>query len=151
MELSQLSSERQSQTGAFLSTGKSPIDLAKPLESYFDLGSCQPTAIVPYDECDAALFCAPYEDVDRPAKLGEFDRVRQQVEQDLRQTCPVGRQRGHVFFNIDGQLQQAGGSTILDEGDGALDQPAWLEHFFVQIQLTGVDSRQIENLVDQVQ
>src|SRR5260370_16662843 len=100
MELSQLSSERQSQTGAFLSTGKSPIDLAKPLESYFDLGLCHPTAIVPYDECDAALFCAPYEDVDRPAKLGEFDPLRHQVKQNLRQPCPFARHTPHVFFII---------------------------------------------------
>src|SRR5260370_9410231 len=106
MELSQLSSERQSQTGAFLSTGKSPIDLAKPLESYFDLGLCHPTAIVPDVECDAALFCAPYDDVDRPAKLGEFDRVRQQVEHSLLLTRPVGRPPRHVFFMFNAQLAQ---------------------------------------------
>jgi hypothetical protein len=56
-----------------------------------------------------------------------------------------------MFFNVDDQFEQAGGSTILDEGYGAIDQPAGLQHFFVQIQLTGVDPGQIENLVDQVQ
>ena len=54
-------------------------------------------------------------------------------------------------MHVDDQFQQAGGSTILDEGNGAVDQLARLEHFFVQVQLTGVDPRQIENLVDQLQ
>ena len=49
------------------------------------------------------------------------------------------------------KFQQAGSSTILDESDGAVDQLARLEHLFVQIQLAGVDARQIENLVDHVQ
>ena len=55
------------------------------------------------------------------------------------------------FFDIDGQFEQPGGSTIPDESYGAVDQLAGLDHFFVQIQLAGVDPRQIEHLVDQVQ
>ena len=61
MELGQLSSERQPQTGAFMAAGKSSIDLAKPLERDFDLGLCHPAAIVPHDERGAALFRAPHE------------------------------------------------------------------------------------------
>ena len=70
--------------------GKSSIDLSKTLESDFDLVLCHPTAIVPHDESGAPLLCTTYEHIDRPAKLGEFDRVRQQVEQDLSQPSAVG-------------------------------------------------------------
>jgi hypothetical protein len=52
--------------------------------------------------------------------------------------------------SIDGQFEQPGGSTISDESDGVFYQFPRREHLFVQLQVTGVDARKIEDLVDHV-
>ena len=73
-----------------MKTGQPPIDLAKPLQGDLDFGLRHPTAIVAHDKLGTAVLRAPRGDADRAAELGEFDRVRDQVEQDLCQPRLVG-------------------------------------------------------------
>jgi hypothetical protein len=55
-----------------------------------------------------------------------------------------------MFLDIDSKFEQPGSSTISNESDGAIDQFPRLEHLFVQVEVAGVDARQIAHLVDHV-
>src|SRR5262249_37948591 len=116
-----------------------------------NLGWRHAAAGVTHDELDTPAVGAPHHQVDRTAELSEFDRVRQQVEKNLRQTRGVGVQVKHVLSDIGRQPKQTGYGAILDEGDGAVDERPRVDHFLMELQLTSVDARQIEQIVDDVQ
>ena len=86
------------------------------------------------------------------ALLGELDRVADQVEQHLPQPARVADQGvGHVRLHVAGQLQPLGPGPHGQGPHGVAQRRPEREVGRVQLQLAGLDLREVEQVVDEAE
>ncbi len=86
------------------------------------------------------------------ALLGELDRVGQQVTQHLAQPLLVGEQvDGGVGGRRDLEVQAAGSGQRAERGFDVVEQVTQLERLGGDVHLAGLDLRQVQDVVDQLQ
>src|SRR5579883_1014870 len=88
---------------------------------------------------------------DLAALRGELDRVRQQVQHDLADGALVAPDLGHALLEdfVDGDA--AGGGAQLQEMMAVGHHIDQRDGFLVELVAAGLDAREVEDLVDQVQ
>ena len=79
---------------------------------------------------------------------GEADRVRQDVEQDLPNAFSVRLERADIRRNIDLHRERGLGEAILDPAHDGIDGGADIDRLRAQLERTGVDRGEIENVVE---
>src|SRR5262245_26906867 len=149
VELDELLADRQPETRASGAAGDRVIELLERLEeprqvvlanSDAGVGDAQPDGVRLGDDADQ-----------HAALRGELDRIRQQIEQDLLDLRPVGRQRRqlerHVLLDL--QLLAAGerGRRL----DALVDQLVQIDLLGQHLELARLDTREVEDPVDELQ
>ena len=86
-----------------------------------------------------------------PPRGGEFDRVYDEVEQDLLGLALIGAQPRQVRGQLDRCGEVAIADTRTDQLADRADRVAKVEDLIVQLELAGLGLRQVENVVDDVQ
>ena len=114
--------QRQPEAGALAAAGEAAIDLAERLARDRDLGRRHPETGIAHLEFDAAVGAAAHGEDDGAAGIGEFDRIAEQVQQDLLEPGRVGDQRRHLVFDFDRQAQPSGRRPLCDKGQAGLGQ-----------------------------
>lgn len=152
MPLGQPPRQRQPEAGAFAAAREPGIHLTEGLDRDANLSRGHAQAGIPDFEFDAAIVGAVPRQHHAPARLGEFDRVAEQVQQNLFQPGPVcdeGRQTG---LELGSQHDPCRRGTFADQCHAAVGESARIETaFLVQFQLAGVDFGEVKDLVDDVQ
>src|SRR5712691_4412277 len=89
--------------------------------------------------------------LDMPAGLGEFDRVAEEVEQDLPGLALVGAQPWQPRLQLDRSGEAAIAYARADQLADRADRVAQIENLLVQLELAGLGLRQVEDVVDDAQ
>src|ERR1700735_2303496 len=87
-------------------------------------------------------------DRDQPARFGELDRVRHQVEQDLPQLGRVAGQYYRRLGHIHAQLQSAASALVAHQRRATEDDLAKVDGVEDQLQLPGLALAQVEDIID---
>src|SRR5262249_40247335 len=123
VQLDQRLGKRQAESGTFMASRPRGIDLAEWLQRELDLSLGHADAGIVDDELQPAILAAQAGDRDAAAARREFQRVRQEIEQDLLELDLIGekaRQTGDA-----GQVDLEADIALL----GALaDQPLAARH-----------------------
>ncbi len=127
MQLGQPPRQRQPEAGAFAVAREPGIHLAERLDRDLDLSRGHAQAGVADFEFDTAIGGAVHRQHHGPAGLGEFDRIAEQVQQNLFQpglVCDQPRQPG-LDLGREGEPCRRG--ALADEGDAAIGESARIE------------------------
>ena len=145
MQLDQPLDQRQAQSGPRLAAAAAALEaLEDPVlvgfrDAHAGIGDRQLDAILP----------APCADGHASTLRGEFDRVRQQIEQGLLQPQLVGGLAPDIGGAIEHQLDSAVARPLESEIVNALEQRMEIHLFEVEAQVAGLDGGQVEDVVDQ--
>src|SRR5262249_4262160 len=85
------------------------------------------------------------------AALGEFERVGDEVAEDLRNLRFVGHQLGNVVRGVEDQLDRRTRQQRPQRAAQAAEQVLHRERHGLDLDLSGLDLRQIQKIVHQVQ
>ena len=152
MQFGQPPRQRQPEPGALATAGDAAIDLTKRLEGDLDFRRGHAQSGIAHLEFDAAIGSAAHDEADGAAWIGEFDRVAEQIQQDLLEPGRIGHQRRHRVVDFDRKAQGSGERALSDQGDAGIGQAAHIDPgVFFEFEFSGVDLRQVEDLVDDVE
>ena len=147
--------DREPEPGAAVAPSRGGVDLAEGREQPVHPILRDPDAGIADGELDApgALPGRLGVDVhDDLALLGELDRVREQVEQDLSQAGHVPHDsRRHGLAEQAAELHVLLHRTWSNDLERPLDALAQVERLSLQIELAGLDLRVVEDVVDHVE
>src|SRR5690606_25341760 len=89
-------------------------------------------------------------DIDRAARLGELDRVRHEVQQNLHDGATVGHYLQVIGQAVGNQLHARLVRAALDHVDGEADDFAHVQLLDVKLVLSDLYFRHVQNVVDEV-
>ena len=148
----QVARDRQAEAGAAVLPVRAAVGLPEGLEDDHLLVLGDADAGVAHRECDTPS-SSPACDAHRHlAGVGELDRVRQQVRQDLPEALHVGHDGsgvpGSTATRNPRPFSRSSGSKIERH---AVDRAGQVEPLRRDLDLAGLDLRQVEDVVDQLQ
>ena len=85
------------------------------------------------------------------AVVGELDRIRRVVEQRLLQSRRIAAQAGRVATGVDAECEAFGLRAVGDDGDDVGEQIVDGDRRVVEHELAGLDLRDVEDVVDDLQ
>ena len=135
-----------------MSAGKAAVDLAEGLEGDLDLCGRHSRSCIPHFEHDPAILGVADGETDRAAGIGKLDGVRQQVEHDLRQPGRIRDHTRHPIFDLQRQAKPAGDCLLFHQSNaGSRDAGEIDVLLFMELKLSRVDLREIEDIIDNAQ
>ena len=90
-------------------------------------------------------------DDDLTAGSGEFDRIGNEIEQDLLHRSQIGDDIGQAGGEIAPQDDPAGARLLLHQLEAVLGQLAEIDRGEIELELAGLDLGQVEKIVDERQ
>ncbi len=142
---------RQAQARAAKAPAGGAVGLVEGIENLVLLVGRDADPAVLHAERDGAIGRREHRQRDG-ARIGELDRVRQQVLEDLLHALAVGVDRcRHVGRHVDAELERLLARERLERARQAFDDAPHRHVFGHQFELARFDLRDVQNVVDQVQ
>src|SRR5262249_51514434 len=141
----------QAEPGTLLGTLDGERALSERGEHDRDLLRRNTGTVVADGEVLATARCPSDLDRDLAATRRELDSIRQEVQRDLAHRAIVGPEARHValILLVDGDALVAGAE--FDEMAAFLDDVDEMNRLLVELVPAGLDARQVEDLVDEVE
>jgi len=150
-QLEQLLDQRQADAGAAVLAGGRVVQLLEALEQQRQLLGGDADAAVADRQLELVMLQGHGDQADAPAGGGEFERVTQQVEEDLLEMAVIQAD----LVEVADYLPAEGAAFLLGQLRGILEQ--WREHlaqaevFLVQLELARFGLGEIQQVVDPVE
>src|SRR5207237_3457274 len=81
----------------------------------------------------------------------ELERIRQEIQEDLLDLALVGADRADALVDVPAQRDAAAAGALAHEGQGVVDGGGQIELDDLQLHASGLDFREIEDVVDERQ
>src|SRR6266851_2751076 len=147
MQFGQANRERQAEAGAVVLACPRTGDLAKARHRQRDFLGIHADPVIDDIDRDGADDMAQ-NDRDLAARMAEFDRVDQQIEDDLLELARIGAQRGNGALVAQRDADLAGPRLGLGEQRQVIDHLRQIDDLLGEIELAGFQLREIEDVID---
>ena len=148
MELDEAPGQRQAEAGAFRLAQVVAAGLAEFLEHQRLLVLGDADAGVDDGDLDRVLEPARAQR-DAPARGGELDRVREQVDDDLLELADVGDPVAEAVLDLERQHQAVAAGPLADQRRAVVEQHRQRGPRQIELHPAGLDLREVEDVVDQ--
>src|SRR5437763_6755033 len=151
LQFDQRLGQRQAEAGALIAAGQLVVDLLEWREGDRDLVRRHADPGIADGDGDLLGIDRLDRDRDGAFRLGELDRVRQQVQKNLTQLGGVGADADRLRRRFDLERKLRALALVMDQPQAAIDDVVELDRFLGYPQLAGIVLGKVEHAVDDVE